>query len=482
MNKLLLLLPLLLLACRPVGPTYLTPSQSLPGAYAMNSGASLLAPHWWETLGDPQLNGLVLQAIARSPDLRIAEARLRQSRALLGIQDASGGLQVGLGGQVSKDRLSPNSEMLANLPFKGVKTEFTNHQIAFDASWDIDLFGHNRRLSEAAQARTEASEERLRDAGLVLSAEVARNYLDYRLGQQRLALALENLKNHEEQLRLTALQAKAGEITSLELQRIGTSRRTYEASLADLRVSLNQSLAALATLTDLPLATLEAQLGTALLPAMPEAPAAGLPSELLKHRPDVRAAERELAAASADVGVAMADRYPRFSLVGTGGWASIQSGTLLDSASRMWSVGPQVHLPIFTSGRQQNQVKANEAALDAASAGYRKAVLGALADVEVALSRVARSEERHRNLQEAGLQQRRLAAMTELQWKAGEVSMVPLLEARRGLLAQEDLVLQARGQSLSALVSLCKSLGGGWSSQSAASPSLQSVMPSVHRE
>ena len=463
MKQLLLCLPLLLLACRPVGPTYVTPASGLPAAYAASGGTATLSSRWWEPLGDAQLNGLIQRALAQSPDLRIAEARLRQARAMQGIQDAAGGPELGVGGQVSKDRLSANGEMLANLPFKNIQTEFTNHQIAFDASWELDLFGHNRRLSEAAQARTEATAERLRDAGLVLSAEVARNYIEYRTWQQRLRLGLDNLKNHEELVRLTTLQARAGEVTSLEVQRAETSRRIQEASLAELRLGMRQSLAALSILTDLPMASLEAQLGEAARPmAVPEAPAPGLPSDLLRRRPDVRIAERELAAASADIGAAVADRYPRFSLVGTGGWASVQSGTLLDSASRMWSVGPQFHVPIFNNGQMKSRVKANEAAFEATSASYRKSVLSAVADVEVALTRMARSEDRRRQLLDAEDQQRRLVSMTELQWKAGEVSKITLLEARRNLIGQEDQTLQASSQSLSALVSLCKALGGGW--------------------
>lgn len=463
MKPLLLCLPLFLLACRPVGPTYVPPAPGLPGTYTTSAGAARLSSRWWEPLGDAQLNDLIQLALAQSPDLKIAEARLRQARAQQGIQEAAGGPQLGLGGQLSRDRLSPNSGLLANLPVKGLNPEFTTHQIAFDASWEIDVFGYNRRLSEAARARAEASSERLRDAGLVLSAEVARNYIDYRTGQQRLRLAQDNLENHEELVRLTTLQAKAGEVSSLEVQRAETGRRVQEASLTDLRVGLRQSLAALSTLTDLPMASLEARLGDAAGPvAVPEAPASGLPSDLLQRRPDLRAAERELAAANADVAAAVADRYPRFSLVGTGGWSSVQSGTLLENASRMWSVGPQFHLPLFDSGRLKGQVQANEAAFEAASASYRKAVLAAMADAEVALTRMARSEDRRRQLLEAESRQRRLVSLTELQWKAGEVSKLTLLEARRGLIGQEDQALQARAQSLSALVSLCKALGGGW--------------------
>ncbi len=464
-KRLLTFLPLLLVACHPVGPTYAPKPQRLPEAYSTMGGTARISSRWWEVLGDPQLNGLIEQALTQSPDLQMAEARLRQSRAIQGIQDAAGGPNLGVGAQASRDHLSRNSEMLANLPVKNVNTDFTNHQIGFDASWEIDLFGHNRRLSEAAQARLEASGERLRDVSLVLSSEVARNYIDCRMGQQRLALALDSLENHEALVRLLGLQVQAGEVTRLEVQRVETNRRVHEASLADIRIGLRQSLVALSTLTDLPLATLESRLGEAAPPmAVPEAPAPGLPSDLLQRRPDLRVAERELAAASADVGVAVADQYPRFSLVGTGGWASIQSGTLLTHASRMWSVGPQVHLPLFQSGRLKHQVKANEAAFEATAASYRKAVLVALGDVEVALTRVARSEERRQQLLAAEALQQKQVALTELQLKVGEVPKTALMEARKNLLNQQDQALQARAQSLTALVALCKALGGGWAS------------------
>lgn len=464
MNKLILsILPLTLLACRPVGPTYTPEPQRLPDTFSAPGGAAVLGSRWWEALSDPQLNGLIEQALTHSPDLRIAEARMRQSRALLGVQEATEGPQLGVGALVSKDRLSPNSELMANLPFKNVNTEFTNHQIAFDASWELDLFGHTRRQVEAAGARAEASAERLRDAGLVLSAEVARTYIEYRTSQRRLALAQQTLNTHEETVRLVALQVQAGESTELEAQRAMTNRRFQRASLDDIHIALRQSLSALSSLTDLTTSELETRLGEGSpLLAVPKAPPAGLPSDLLKRRPDLRAAERDLAAANADVGAAVADQYPRFTLVGTGGWTSIQSGNLLDSASRMWSVGPQVHLPIFQSGRLRSQVKANEAAYEASSATYRKAVLSAVADVDLALTRLARSEERRQQLQAAAAHQEKLVALTELQLKAGEVSKVPLLESQRSLLGQEDQALQAHSQSLTALVSLCKSLGGGW--------------------
>lgn len=465
MNKTLIFcLTLGLMACRPVGPSYAPTPQRLPETFKASVATTPLSARWWEAFGDPQLNGLVQQALAHSPDLRVAEARLRQSRALLGIQEATAGPQLGVGALVSKDRLSPNSEMLANLPFKNVNTEFTNHQLAFDTSWEIDLFGHSRRLAEAAGARLEASTERLRDAGLVLSAEVARNYIDYRAGQRRQLLAQETLKAQEETVRLVALQVQAGEATQLDVQRVGTHQRILRANLDELATGLRQNLAALSSLTDQPMAELESQLGLGSpLMAVPPAPAPGLPSDLLKRRPDLRAAERDLAAANAEVGAAVADQYPRFSLVGTGGWTSIHAGNVLTNASRMWSIGPQVHMPIFQSGRLQSQVKAQEAAYEAVTASYRKAVLSAVADVDVALTRLARSEERRQQLEAAAAHQQKLVGLTERQLQAGEVSKLALLDAQRTCLSQEDQALQAHAQALGALVALCKALGGGWS-------------------
>lgn len=459
----LLSLPLLLLACRPVGPTYVPPRPAVPETFTAPGGATALKEAWWELLGDAQLDALVRKALVDSPDLQIAEARLRQARAQLGIQEAAGGPSLGASAKVTRDQLSRNSEGFANMPIKNPQTQFTNEQVGFDASWELDFFGRNRRLVEGARARAEAGADRLRDTALVLSAEVARNYIDYRQGQARLALAEATLGLHREGVRLAVLQEQAGEISRQDLARVETGRANQEASLAALRTGVRQSLAALSTLTDLPLASLEAQLGASRpLAAVPGAPPSGLPAELLQRRPDLRASERDLAAASADVGVAVADRYPRLTLVGTGGWNAISSETLLSRASRMWSVGPQLSLPIFNSGRLASAQRASEAAFEAARGTHRKAVLGAVADAEVALTRLARSEERRVQLEGAEAQVRRQVGFTQRQVEAGEVSRLALLEAQKNLAAQQDQTLQAHGQSLTSLVSLCKALGGGW--------------------
>lgn len=456
-------------ACTAVGPASVQPALELPERYA-DAGAGPAASRppqsqWWQAFNDPVLSRLIQRALAASPDIEIAGARLRQARAIQGMQDAASGPTLGAGVKVTSDQLSKNSEMFANFPSKNINTRFTNSQIGFDASWELDLFGHQHQqhISEAAAARGQAGQERLRDAGFVVAAEVARAYIELRIGQQRLALAQDNLKNFDESLRLAVFSAKVGEGTQIEVQRAALSRKTQEAGLPGLEIGIRSSLAALAVLNGEPIQQLGAQLsGAGLVLGVPPAPAAGLPSDLLKRRPDLRAAERELAAAGADIGIAIAEQYPRFSLTGNGGWSSVQIGSLMESASRFWSIGPQLTLPIFNGDRLKNQVKTQQAAFDANRAGYRKAVMSALADVELGLTRFARSEERRRQMLDAEERQRRILALTERQLKAGEVAKGAVLEARKGLAGQQDQVLQAHGQSLTALVALYKALGGGW--------------------
>ena len=463
--KPLLALPLLtaLLACRPVGLDYARPKVALPATFEPPAGTAAAPARWWTGLGDPRLDGLVQRALAESPDITVAEARLRQARAVQGVQDAAGGPSLALAAGVSQDRLSRHGEMFANIPFPNPQTEFTNRQVGFDASWELDFFGHNRRLSEAAGARTAAMAQRLDDARLMLAAEVARNYVELRAWQQRQDLAGQTLAQLQEVARLAQVSLRAGDITPMDVAQADLAVSSFQATLPPLALGLRQNLTTLASLTGIPMQELETTLaGPAPLMAVPPPPAAGLPSDLLNRRPDLRAAERDLAAANADVGVSLAELYPRLSLVGAAGWNSIQSNNLFSSASRMWSLGPQFSLPLFNRGLLRNQVRASQAAFDAALGTYHKAVLTALADVDVAFTRLARDEDRRRQLEESEARQRRITAITEAQVKAGELPRTALAQARRALLDQQDQAVQAQAQSLTALIAVHKALGGGW--------------------
>ena len=454
---------LIMAGCHAVGPNYAVPETHLPAAFsATNAGAEQIKL-WWKNFGDADMNSLIEQALAKNPDVAVADARLRQSRALQGIQEAAAGPTLEATGRLSKDKLSQNSEQFANVPLKSPMLEFTNRQMGFDASWEIDFWGHQQRVSEGAQARAQASAERLGDVRLILAAEVARNYLELRAAQQRYQIALDNLHNFDESLRLTTLMFSHGEATQLDVEKSQAARDNYQASLPNFQQMMRQNVVALSNLTTSSVQELERRF-TPIRPLfdVPSAPAIGIPADLLIHRPDVRVAERELAAASADVGVAVSDLYPRFSLMGNGGWSSVHSSNLLDAASHNWSIGPQFSLPIFNGQRLQNQVKANQAAFDVAAANYKKAVLGAVGDVEIALSRVSRSEESRQQLLAALHQYEQLLGKTQKQLNAGEVSQFSVIESKKVIALQRDQVLQAQIQSLDGLVALYKALGGGW--------------------
>lgn len=452
-----------LAGCAAVGPNYQPPAaQALPAQYLEPAGSADLRAVWRSLTDDPLLRRLQQAAVAQGPDLAQALARLAQSRAQQSAQDAATGPSLAVAARASDDRISRNGEMFANLPpALNPKSRFVNEQIGFDASWEIDLFGYQRRVSEGAAARSQAAADRADDVRLMLAAEVARNYFELRVTQQRIALLRAELAEVDEAIAITKVAVAGGEFARTDLRRAELLRDNLAAGLPALELAARRSLAALMPLTALPLPDLNAMLGAPRdLPPVPEAPAAGLPGELLRRRPDLRAAERDRAAASADVGVAVAARYPRFSLLGQGGWQSVHSGRLLDPASLFWSAGPQLSLPLFESGRLQAQVQASEAALAAADAAWRKTALAAVADAEVALTRVARGESRRAELLRAEQRQADLLALAEQRFRAGDASRLELIEARRALQQQREQTVQAQGDSLTAMVALVKALGG----------------------
>jgi NodT family efflux transporter outer membrane factor (OMF) lipoprotein len=431
-------------------------------------GAEAVALHDWpKLLPDEQLARLLKSALANNADVQIAMARLAQARAQQGVQEVVTGPRVDAAAKVSDDRLSTQSEMFANLPpGMAVKKQFDNRQVGFDASWELDFFGYQRRLNEGALARTESVRWHLDDVRLSLAAEVARQYVELRMNQQRTRLLQRQIELLEKSIRITEQAARAGELSPLDVARLNNALDNLQASLPLLAQARRQNLLALSVLTDLAATELQQALDddirTSTVPPVPAPPVSGLPADLMRHRPDVKAAERDWAAANADVGVAVALQYPRLTLAGSAGWNSIHSATLFDNASRLWSLGPELSLPIFESGRLKNQEQAARANLQAAQAQYHKTWLGAVADVDGALQRLAQNEQRRAQLLEAEQEQSRLWHLTEYQYKAGEASLLALLDMQRALLAQTDLSVQAQAQSVLDVVALYKALGGDW--------------------
>jgi NodT family efflux transporter outer membrane factor (OMF) lipoprotein len=447
------------------GPDYRAPTASAPAHYVTRSpefvdGAA--RDDWWQALGDPALDGLVDAARRDNPGLAAATARVRASREQARLSRAALWPELDATGKVSRDRLSRNSENLANLPFPNPRLEFTDYRAGFDASWELDLAGHARRTVEGAVARAQSEGESRHDAELVLIAEVVDAYVDVRSGQARSALAERAIAAARETERLVALQHRAGLASDLDRDRSTTDRLAVEARRPPIESDLKTAEQRLAALTARDPAALAVSLAPGPLPASPGVVPVGLPADLLRRRPDVRRAERELAAASADVGVAVADLFPRLSLVGDVGVDAIHAGDLTNGASRYWNVGPQLRLPLFAAGRLRASVRARQALYDAALASYRSTVLQAFADTESALIRFATARRQLADLRELRDTARRDLDLARRRYAAGDTALTDVLDVERRAIDADDQAEVAASRVVSQYAALSKALGGGW--------------------
>lgn len=452
-----------------VGPHYTGPPppaavpDSFPVAAAVSGAAA--ADRWWDDLHDPVLARLIAKALLDNPDLATAEARVQQSRAAARVAGAALYPAVDAAADVSRDRLSRNGENLALIPslFTPPTTEFTDYRAGLDASWEIDLAGKTRREVEAAVARLGSSEATRADARAVVAAGVADAYVDYRDGSLRLGPARDAAAAARETARLTGLELEAGVASESDRDRAEADAQAAAAIVPPLELAQQSALFQLAALVDTPVSELRTQLESqAPLPAPPAEAPAGLPADMLRRRPDILHAERELAAATADVGSAVADQYPRLTLVGDAGWDSIHPGTLTNAASRYWNLSPQLTLPLFAGGRLRAAVEASEAAQTAALDSYRSTVLKALADAESAIVRYAAEQAHSTALAAASARLTNAAGLEERRYSAGDASRIDVLTAQRAADQALDALLVSQALLVQDYVALAKSLGGGW--------------------
>jgi NodT family efflux transporter outer membrane factor (OMF) lipoprotein len=429
-------------------------------------------PNWWHALKDPQLSELVDAALAHNLDLRAAAAHVREARAN---RDAAFGPrlpQLALTGAASRNELSANGELPINR-IPGFSRRFNLFDVGFDASWELDFWGRNARGVEAADARVASATEALHDVQVQTVAEVVRAYVDLLSAQARLASAARDSEARDQTAALVSARLKAGDAAksdeAMALQQSSAARSELAGLRADehaaaYRIALltarpPEGTVALAEQTGPPVANLVATLDSEL----PEA-GVGLRSDLLRRRPDVRRAERELAAASADVAVAAADYFPRITLQGSIGQQSVGTGNLFSGSSARYQFGPSLSWPIFSAGSIRARVKAAGARADAAAAQYEKAVLTALSDSETALNRYAEAGAQRRDLASARDHSALALDLARERYQAGEDDLPTLLASQSGYSAVEQAALAARAAELTALVSLYKALGGGWES------------------
>jgi NodT family efflux transporter outer membrane factor (OMF) lipoprotein len=450
-----------------VGPHYTPPDARAltPAALTgVDPAVSTEAPaqRWWSALSDPELDRLIVRAFADNPDLAAAEARVQQARSLARVAGANYYPQANLDGRVGRDKLSRNGENLALIPFNPPTTQFTDFRLGLDASWEIDLAGKTRREVEAAMARFESSAESRNDARVVLAAAVADAYVDYRGNAERLDVAHRTLESLDQTLRLVTLELDAGLASETERRRAQADRLDGAAAIGPLEAEQRSALFQLAALTGTDATALDGELGTRPLATVPPTTAVGLPSTLLLRRPDVRRAERELAAATAEVGGAIAAQFPSLSLVGDFGFEAVHAGQFASAASRYWNFGPQLALPLFAGGRLRGNVAAAEAARDAALASYRSAVLQAFADTESAIVRFTSERRRESSLAETYATLDAAHALEQQRYAAGDASLLDVLAAQRASDAAADQDAASRAQLARYYIALGKALGGGW--------------------
>jgi NodT family efflux transporter outer membrane factor (OMF) lipoprotein len=470
---------LLLLGGCTVGPDYRPPVVAVPASYAGDHDASRTASdisRWWAAFGDPVLDDLIVRAQTGNLDVRQAAARVSEARAQERVVRARGGPSVNASAQAGYTRLSENSlpAGLANLGGGGQPAGggggiglpgegFATFQAGFDASWELDLFGGQRRANEAAGARTEAAVWSARDAEVMLAAEVARTYQQYRALQRRIALADQTLAAQREQLDFARVRAKNGLVTTLDERRLQRDVEKASAMREDSLADADVHVHALGTLLGLAPAALAQELAsppTAAASAMVAIPP-GLPSELLQRRPDIRAAERRLAAATADIGVATADLYPKLSLTGALQLASRSLATLLEADSLFANGAGRLSLPLIGGGKRET-VALRKAQADEALLAYQAVVLGALREVEDALTRLDADRHKVEQLRASVAAAQDAADTAQVRQRNGLVPMADVLVAHQAWLADRDALAQAEAAAAQDEVALYKALGGGW--------------------
>lgn len=355
-----------------VGPNYRTPVTSVPPMWSEKpAGGAAAKPieseRWWQTFNDPVLNSLIDRAVQSNLDLRIAEARLREARAERGVTAAGLWPAVNSAGSYSRTHYSEYGPVVqAALAAAGsagghapsIKQQQDLYQASFDASWEIDVFGGIRRSVEAADATAGAAQENQRGVLVTLLAEVARNYVELRGAQRQIIITLDNIKTQQDTLDLTRSRYTAGLTSEIDVLRQEAQLTSTQSQIPTLESSVKRSIHSLGILLGKEPGALREELSkNAPIPGTPPEVPVGLPSELLRRRPDVRSAERELAAATAQIGVAVADLFPSFSLTGSAGRQSEKFSDLGLGASKFWNVGPSIHLPIFEGERYWQLLK-----------------------------------------------------------------------------------------------------------------------------
>lgn len=412
---------------------------------------------WWQRFGDATLDQLIAEALRASPDLRTAQARLRQARAYRDLAVAN--LFPSLGVSVSTSR------SYSGVAAGGSGSAHTLYAAGFDASWEPPIFNGLRDAAGAAEADAAASAASLEATRVSLAAEVALDYVTLRTYQRRLAIARDNLASQAETLQITEWRQQAGLVTMLDVEQARTNLEQTRASMPSLESGRAEAEHRLAVLTGRPPGALQAQLAAAQpLPAAPEQVAVGIPADTLRQRPDVRAAELTLRAEIARSAQQEAQRYPSLNLTGSFGWQAFSAAALGGSDTLVRSLAASLAMNLFDGGRIRAGIAAQNAVQEQTLIAYQKSVLTALEDVENALAGYAAGRQRVDSSRRAFDAARNASQLARNLYQAGAADFQKVLDTDRTRLATEDSLASAQSDLLAAVIKLYKALGGGWRS------------------
>ena len=474
-----------------MGPDFKRPDLASPGSWfagpkeAVRPKRSMpvaepVDPNWWTLFGDPVLTGLEHRVAAENLDVQAASIRLTESRAQVGFARASEFPTLNGNLSYTRQRAS-NNGFFSIAPGAagraangasgsnpgGIQTRglqpFDIFQGGFDASWEVDFWGRVRRSVESATSSAEAADEAKRSALMSSLAEVARDYIQLRGVQAQLEIARDNIRTARQSLNLTQQRAAGGLTTDLDVANASAQLRITLAQIPTLEQQEAQSINALSLLLGLPPNGLRTELATAKpVPPVPPRVPVGLPSELARRRPDIRQAEAQLHAATADIGVAEANFYPSLKLTGSIGLQSLQINHAFDLNSKQYAAGPGLTIPLFEGGQLRASLQLREALQQEAAINFQKTVLQAWHDVDNALTAYQAEQARRDELIQAVADNRRAVGLAQSRYQQGVADFLTVLDAQRSLLGAQLQLADSTTTVSSNLVALYKALGGGW--------------------
>jgi len=483
-----------------VGPNFKIPSPDVPAAWSasaapaaknqpsqVTSAAADTASTWWMGFGDPELTSLIERAAAQNLDAREAVLRIAEARAQRDVSVAAEWPSLTANASAQVNRLSdstPTGALFSKVgQFPGlsgvsIPNPYDQYQLGFDASWEVDLFGRVRRSVEAAKADTQASVEDSRAVLISMLGDVGRAYVDLRGAQAKRRIIVDTIATERDLRDLASQRRRAGLSSDIDAVRAAAEASGAEAQLPPLDRQIAQDINQLSKLLAREPGALRAELDAAQpVPTVPPRIPIGLPADLARRRPDIREAEAKLHAATARIGVAVADLYPKLTLSAQGGVQAESLATLTNWASRFVTAGPTIELPIFDAGRRRATVRLQDVRTQEAALDYRRTVLLALHDVDDALAAYGADQSRLAALSDTVARDRDAVELGRQRYASGVASFIDVLDAERALEQNQLLLADATAAVTTDLVTVYRALGGGWGDPSAPRPTLSATAP-----